>query len=434
MLKKLLVLILIANSISFAQSINDSSKVYNFHFQQTIIVQGHPSFPAAYSGVNSVNSGNETATSITSTLFFGLRLSRNAEIYFNPELAGGKGISGTVGIAGFPNGEVYRVSNPEPTFSIARLFLRKTFCLGGGSENLEDSPNQMASICDSKRIVITLGKFSLTDIFDDNSYSHDPRSQFLNWALWSSVAWDYPADTKGYTYSIAAEYIQPEFALRAAIAMVPKKANGLEMDTHIKDAFGVVIEFEKSFLLLNRKGISRFLIFQNRARMGSYNEVIDNPIYNLDITKSDEHGRTKTGFAINNEYSLAENIGTFLKYSWNDGKNETWAFTEVDRALSFGVILDSLKLIKNDDNIGLACDINGLSEDHLQYISKGGYGFIIGDGKLNYGMEIIIEVYWKTHLFKYLYLTSDYQFVLNPAYNRDRGPVHLLAIRVHLEF
>jgi high affinity Mn2+ porin len=365
--------------------------------------------------------------------FFGVKVFNGMEIYLNPELSGGTGLSGTTGIAGFPNGEIYRVSNPEPTFAIARFFLRQSFGLGGASENLDDSQNQLSSVCDSKKLIITLGKFSLSDIFDDNSYSHDPRSQFINWALMSSVAWDYPADTKGYTYSVALEYIQSEFALRGAIAMVPKQANGMELDTDIKNAFGLVLELEKSFFVNDRKGITRILFFQNRARMGIYQDAINNPIYNLDITKTDQYGRTKTGFAVNNEYSLTDNIGTFLKYSWNDGKNETWAFTEVDRALSLGFLFNHLKMIKKDDEIGLACAVNGLSDDHKEYLSKGGYGFIIGDGALNYGYESIFELYYKTTLFEHLSITPDYQFVINPAYNKDRGPVNIFSLRAHIE-
>jgi len=417
----------------FSQIDSSKTQQFNFHFQQTTIYQYHPSFPALYRGKNSLSSDAENATSLTSTFFCGLKIFNGTEIYLNPELSGGQGLSGSTGMAGFPNGEVYRVSNPQPTFSLARFFIKKSFGLGGSSEKLDDSPNQLSSECDAKRLVITLGKFSLSDIFDDNSYSHDPRSQFFNWALMSSVAWDYPADTKGYTYSVAIEYIQSEFALRGAIAMVPKQANGIEMDTDIKNAFGIVLELEKSFLINDRKGITRILFYQNRARMGNYQDAINNPIYNLDITKTDQYGRTKTGFAVNNEYSLTDNIGTFLKYSWNDGKTETWAFTEIDRALSLGFSFNHLKMIKNDDEIGLAYAINGLSDDHKEYLSKGGYGFIIGDGELNYGLESIFELYFKTVLFEHLSITPDYQFVINPAYNKDRGPVNIFSLRAHYE-
>jgi high affinity Mn2+ porin len=207
----------------------------------------------------------------------------------------------------------------------------------------------------------------------------------------------------------------------------------MELDTDIKNAFGLVLELEKSFFVNDRKGITRILFFQNRARMGIYQDAINNPIYNLDITKTDQYGRTKTGFAVNNEYSLTDNIGTFLKYSWNDGKNETWAFTEVDRALSLGFLFNHLKMIKKDDEIGLACAVNGLSDDHKEYLSKGGYGFIIGDGALNYGYESIFELYYKTTLFEHLSITPDYQFVINPAYNKDRGPVNIFSLRAHIE-
>ena len=429
----LLITLIHANNL-FGQVDTIKSESLNFHFQQTIIVQEHPSFNSPYIGKNSLNPNESSATSLTSTFFLGFRIFNGAEIYFNPELAGGMGLSSTTGAAGFPNGEIYRVSNPEPVFSIARFFLRATINLSSESEKLEDGQNQISGLVNTHRLVFTLGKFSLCDIFDNNNYAHDARNQFMNWSLMASAAWDYPADVKGYTYAFSAEYIVPGFAVRSAIAMVSTVANGPDMDTDIKNNYGLVLELEKSFLFAGRKGITRIILFQNKANMGNYNDVINNPGYNMDITNSRLPGRTKTGFVINNEYSLNDNLGIFLKYSWNDGKTETWEFTEIDHSLSFGLVAANVKLFNKPGEFGFACAINGLSDDHRDYLAKGVYGFIIGDSKLNYGLETIFEVYYKVTIFNLVSLTPDYQFIINPAYNIDRGPVNIFSLRTHVEF
>jgi high affinity Mn2+ porin len=433
-MKKLSILIIIIYyGVNSAQEKDTLNRNYSYHFQQTIVDQMHGSFNSLYSGLNSLNHSSESALSITSTLFLGWMAPAGIELYFNPELSGGSGLSSTRGVAGFPNGEVYRVDDPQPKVTIARFFIRKVFDLRGNDILIDDGPNQLFSRYASHRLALTLGKFSLSDLFDDNSYSHDARSQFLNWSLMSSAAWDYPADTKGYTYGLALEYIRPEFTLRGAAVMVSREVNGIEMDTNIKDAFGIVIELEKPFILFENGGKIRFLLFQNHARMGSYSEVLNDPGLNMDINLTRIYGRTKTGFAVNTEYSLGEKDGAFLKFSWNDGKNESWMFTEVDRSLAGGIQFQKLNLLNRSDEAGLALVLNGLSDVHERFLMNGGYGFIIGDGKLNYGLESIIELYFKTIIYNNVSITPDYQFVLNPGYNKDRGPVHLFALRVHIE-
>ena len=432
-MKKLLFLLFINYSPSLAQEKDTLNQNRSYHFQQTIIYQAHGSFNSPYSGLNSLNSSSESALSVTSTLFLGYKAPAGIEVYFNPELSGGAGVSSTRGLAGFPNGEVYRVDDPMPKVSVARLFIKKIFDLSGDEVNMDDGPNQLSSIHKSERLVLTIGKFGLSDLFDNNSYSHDARSQFLNWSLMSSSAWDYPADTKGYTYGFALEYMQPGYTLRGTAVMVAKEANGMEMDTRIRDAHGLAVEFEKLFSLYGKYGKIRLLLFQNSAQMGNYSEAVNNYSYNMDITKTRIYGRTKTGFAINTEYAFAENSGTFLKLSWNDGKNETWMYTEVDRSLAAGILLSKLDILNGNDEAGLAFAFNGLSDDHKRYLMNGGYGFIIGDGKLNYGLESIFELYFKSIFFNNISITPDYQFILNPAYNNDRGPVHLFALRAHIE-
>jgi high affinity Mn2+ porin len=256
-------IILLSSSFLYPQGTDSILQKINYHFQETVITQYHPSFRAKYSGLNSLNSEKEAATSLTSTVFIGLNILKGTDIYFNPELSGGTGLSGTTGIAGYPNGEVYRIGNPSPGIIVGRLFLRKTIGLGGPDEKIDDDLNQLTSYVNRKRITFTLGKFSLSDIFDCNAYSHDPRTQFMNWALMSSAAWDYPADTKGYTYALAIEYNHPDFALRGSFASVVKDANGLVFDTNLKNAFGVVIEFEKNLMLTT--GMEQYEFYFSRT-------------------------------------------------------------------------------------------------------------------------------------------------------------------------
>ncbi len=423
-----------AANIMYGQN-QDSSSKFNFHFQQTIITQEHPAFRADYSGENSLNNFAEAATSFTSTFYFGLRLSNNLGVYFDPEISGGNGISGAIGLAGFSNGETFRVSSTNPVMYPARIFLRYVINLNEAElDTLNNQPNQLYGIESKENITIILGKFGIADYFDNNEYSNDPRSQFLNWSLMNSGAWDYPADTRGYTWGLRIKYSNPDFALQFAAVMEPLRANGLRMDPNINKAFGLALELDKNYSLVNAPGIARLLFFYNRARMGSYSEVINNPALQMDITKSRKYGRDKLGCAFNFSQQINKNAGGFIRLSWNDGKNETWAFTEIDRSAAIGFTDNEVIMNKISSDLGIAFVINGISSLHSEYLSKGGHGFMIGDGKLNYSPENIFEAYLKLKIGRYLELTPDYQFVINPAYNKDRGPVNIFALRGHTEF
>jgi high affinity Mn2+ porin len=229
-------------------------------------------------------------------------------------------------------------------------------------------------------------------------------------------------------------YNNPFWTVKIAGIMEPKTANGLNLDAHLNKAFGLAFETDKNYSLSGMQGTARFLIFLNKARMGNYQEALNNPLYNLDITQTEVYSSTKYGLALNLSQKFSNTIGGFLRLSWNDGKNETWAFTEIDHALSCGVVIDHLIKGRNDDQFGIALAINGISQDHRNYIAAGGLGFMIGDGKLNYGNEIIVESFYKLQFASYISISPDYQFVINPAYNKDRGPVHIFGIRVHTEF
>ncbi len=420
-----------------SQSEKDTSQPKNWtlHFQQTVIGQYHPPFASPYSGLNSQPSVTPTAVSITSTLFIGTRLWQGGELYLNPELSGGKGIGKTLGIAGFPNGETYRIGDAQPVVALVRLFFRQTFDLNAkGTEKKEDGVNQLSGNVPDKRLVFTAGRFSVTDIFDANAYSHDARAQFMNWALMSAGAWDYPADTKGYTWGAVAELFEPGWSLKAGITMVPLYANGAAFDDNVTKANSVSAEYDHNIHIHNRPGVVRLIGFYTNAHMGNYQMATYDSIYHHDITETRAYGRTKQGFVINAEQEISDNAGLFARVSYNDGKNETWAFTEIDQSLAAGISIKGTKWKRPDDVFGAAVVFNGLSKDHEAYLAAGGYGFLIGDGAINYGYESILETYYNFRWGKYLFLSPDYQFVLNPGYNRDRGPVNLFALRAHVEF
>jgi len=406
---------------------------WDIHFQATVVSQWHPGFSVKYSGPNSISARPEFRTSLTSTLFAGARLWHGAEFYVHPELVAGNGFSHTTGVAGFPNGEIYRVSESIPTVFLARLFLRQTFDLGGEHEKIESDQNQLAGTYDNRRITLTLGKFSLTDLFDDNVYSHDPRTQFLNWSIIDNGAWDYAADTRGYTWGIAIEYQQPQWALRLATVMVPLQANKESLDFALSRAHGDNAEFDYRYAVQEHPGKTTLSAYANHAHMGSYRETIDTPAFGMNITLSRKY-RVKYGFGLNIEQELSRDVGVFLRLGWNDGRTETWAFTEIDRTASFGISLKGALWKRPEDTAGIAVAINGLSGDHADYLKAGGVGFIIGDGRLTYAPEQIVETYYLWMLLRRVGITADTQFINHPAYNADRGPVYVAGVRLHYEF
>jgi len=407
----------------------------NFHFQLTTATQHKFEIAAPYSGTNSLTKESETATTLTATIFFGLRLWKNASFYINPEVAGGSGISGAHGIGDFTNGEAFRVGDPSPQIYLARGFLRQTIDFSDDYDETGEGPNQIYNRRSKKHLTFIAGKFGIADFFDNNGYCHDPRSQFFNWGLMSNGGWDYPANVRGYTWGVIVEYGSPAFNIRAASVMVPKEANGNEMDTNIGKANSSAIELEVPFKILKRSGVIRGLLFYTNAHMGNYDlAVMENPTQ-PDITTTRAYGRNKYGFGLNLEQEIADNVGLFARASWNDGKNETWAFTEIDRSMSLGLLISGNAWRRSQDRFGIATVISELSIHHRNYLAAGGLGFILGDGALRYGKEWVTEVFYRINLFyDGFFLTPNYQFVTNPGYNRDRGPANVIGIRAHVEF
>ncbi|GAC1588506.1 MAG: hypothetical protein NVS3B25_05200 [Hymenobacter sp.] len=301
----------------------------------------------------------------------------------------------------------------------------------------EDDLNQLGGTRPARYLSVTAGKISIADYFDQNSYSHDPRTQFFNWSLMSAGAWDYPANTRGYTVGAVVEYITPDFALRAASTLVPTYANGPILNYHYTQAHAETVELTKTYKLQGRAGTVRLLGFRNVANMGRYAQALSEPMGpRPDVIGTRAEGRTKVGFVVNAEQEVSKTVGLFGRFSYDDGKNETWAFTEIDQSASLGAVSTGARWHRPDDRLGVAVVVNGISLEHRAYLAAGGYGFILGDGALNYGLESIGEVYYNIALPKYhASISPDYQLVVNPGYNRDRsGPVHVVAVRLHVEF
>jgi len=441
----ILLLYLFETSFVSAQTNIDSSEKINStaHFQLTVISQSHLSFKSPYSGENSLsNNAQLGATSITSTLFFGEKLWKGSSFYFDPEISGGEGLSGSLGAAGALNGETYRVGNPAPSIFIALAYFQQEFPLSNSYENIDDDINQIKGKVATERISISAGKFAISDFFDDNEYSHDPRTQFLNWSLMSNGAWDYPANTRGYTYGIVAEYFNKNCALRISSVTVPAIANSPKMEYNIPNAHSEAVEIERKIFLNKRPGTLRILFSQMFSRAPSYLEGIkaiqNNDSYLLDVISGNAEGKNFGGkkyvIGFSGDQQLSNSIGIFMRVGWNDGRDVTWAFTEIDQTVSAGLSIKGIQWKRPNDVFGIASVINGISSDHRDFLKDGGYGFIIGDGKLNYGHEEILEAYYNTLITHFFSLTFDYQFVKHPGYNKDRGPVNGFAIRGHVFF
>ncbi|CAN5525292.1 hypothetical protein BH10BAC6_BH10BAC6_11080 [soil metagenome] len=390
------------------------------HFQMTTVTQYHPAFRASYSGANSMSDSSEAATSLTTTFFFTWHLSSNILLRFDPELAGGAGLSRALGAAGFPNGETFRVGDPTPQAYVARLYAQFL---------LQPSAND--------ELRITAGKFSLSDFFDNNTYSHDPRGQFLNWSFMSNGAWDYAANTRGYTMGLVLDYTRGAFGARISTTLVPATANGPELEWDLSRGHSETVELQYQYDDDETPGTLRILGYLTHANMGSYVQAVAEaqPGTAPSVVSTRQVGRTKVGVGVNLEQGLNSWLGLFARAGWNDGANETWAFTEIDRTATIGLLANGVHWGRKQDYVGVAVAVNGISEAHRTYLARGGLGFMVGDGALTYADEIMSEVYYRIHMHdQNFWVTPTYQLLMQPGYNADRGPVHVLSIRVHVEF
>ena len=410
---------------------------WNAKFQATYVWQGKRPFSAAYSGRNSLTVDDEDSYSFTATAALGFRPWKGGELYVNPEAAQGVPLSGLTGLGGFTNGEIARTAGPTLKLYRARLFLRQTWGMGGEQQVVESDANQLAGVVDQRRWVLTAGNLSVIDIFDDNAYNHDPRTQFLNWSLFTHGAYDFAADARGYSWGVALEWYRDAWAVRAGRFIQPRQPNQQQLDRDIFQHYGDQIELEHAHVIGDQPGKLRVLLFRNRAKMSRFQDALDFAAQTggtPDINAVRTGEQSKHGFGLNVEQAVSSDIGLFARASWADGRTETYAFTEIDRSLSGGVLIKGSAWKRGQDNVGIAVACNGLSQVRRNYLAAGGFGFFIGDGRLNYRPEAILEVFYNARLAKAAWVTLDWQHILNPAYNADRGPVDVASVRLHTEF
>ena len=408
---------------------------WNIHGQFTNVTQWHPSFHAPYSGTNSLTPETNNKETADITLYLGVRLWKGAELYANPEVDQGFGLNNTVGLAGFSSAEAYKVGNNTPYRKLPRLFLRQVIDLGGEQQAVESGPNQLAGSHSANNLTITVGKFSVVDIFDTNTYAHDPRGDFLNWSVVDAGAFDYAADAWGYTHGLAVEWTQSWWTLRGGLFALSNVPNSITIDTTWKQ-YQWVGEFEARQNWFGRPGKVKLLAFASRGKMGGYGDAV-NLAQQTGTTPDTGLVRRlawRPGIAVNLEQEVTDDVGVFASASMNDGSKETFEFTDINQSVSAGLSLKGTRWGRPNDTFGAAVVVNGLSGAARQYFAAGGMGVLIGDGALNYGTERIAELYYNWAVVKHLTLGLNYQYVVHPAYNRDRGPVSIVGARIHAEF
>jgi high affinity Mn2+ porin len=414
-------------------TVTTNEQVWNWHVVNTDVADWHPGFPALYSGPNSLKNTSQAQETVALDLLAGVRLWRGAEFHVDGLMWQGFGFNNTLGAEGFPNGEAVRVGTTVPNVVFSRVFIRQTIGLGGDEEAVPDDPLHLAGKQDVSRITLTAGKLTPKDFFDNNTYANDPGTQFLNWAFMANEAWDFPADSIGFTTGAAVEWNEPKWTLRYGFFQMPKVSNGLAQDEDYLEAWGMAAELERRWAINEHPGAMRFLGYLNRAHMGNYAETVDNPALGENIALTAAY-RYKYGFGLNMEQELTTGVGAFLRLGWSDGRNEAWVFSDVDHTASLGLSIKGGFWHRPDDTVGLAGAVNGISDSHRDFLAAGGTGILAGDGALNYGLEQIMEAYYDIRIWKTIHTTLDYQFIANPAFNQDRGPVSVISARLHWDF
>lgn len=408
---------------------------FAIHGQFTYVEQETDSFTAPYSGTNSLSpdQGRETTDA---TLFLGARLWRGAEIWINPELDQGFGLHDTLGVAGFPSGEAYKIGKNQPYFRLPRLFIRAAVDLAGDRETIEPNANQLGGERSVNRWVFTVGKLSVTDIFDSNQYAHDPRADFLNWAAVDAGSFDYAADAWGYTVGAAAEWYQGAWTMRMGVFDLSNVPNSVHLDPGFHE-FQMVAELEKRHTILNRPGKVMVTLFDSRGRMGlldSAVELAEATGQPVDIAAVRQY-RGRLGASLNLEQQLTNDLGLFARVGKAAGNVEAYEFSDIDRSVAAGLSLKGSLWHRAHDTVGVAGIDNGISAARERFLAAGGLGILVGDGQLPHpGPEEIIETYYEATLSPPIQLTLDYQWIDHPAYNLDRGPVSVFAVRFHAQF
>lgn len=412
-----------------------ATQTWAIYGQATFTDQYHPAFRSTYRGPNSLDPGSRGNETVDVTLFTGVSPWDGGEVWANMEMDQGYGLSNTYGIAAFPSAEAYKIGRAQPYGRLQRLFFRQSFDLGGDEQLIDGAANQFAGQQTSDHVTITAGKFSVTDIFDNNSYAHDPRGDFLNWAIVDAGAFDYAADAWAYTYGGAIEWTMDLWTLRGGLFDMSRIPNSTELETGFGQ-FELVSELERRISLFGRDGKIKVLAYVNRAHMGAYDDAIA-LARATDTTPSVtlvRHYRSRPGASLNIEQGLTDDLGVFLRASESDGSKESYEFTDIDESLSSGLSLKGRSWDRKDDTLGVGFEVGGISKDFQAYLAAGGLGILIGDGKLtHYANEAVLETYYDAQIMKGIEVTLDYQFVANPGFNADRGPVSVFGLRLHGE-
>jgi len=414
--------------------------------QANVIFQGNLPFHAAYQGVNSFQNAAEYKTSELGTLYTAFRPTRSirysTDLIFDMEAAEGRGLSEALGLAGFTNLDVVRNPNLGMAPYIARYEIHQVFGLTKETVSQEPGFFAVAPSVPVRRIEFRVGKMTLPDFFDVNGPGSDSHLQFMNWTVDNNGAWDYAADTRGYTVGGMAEYDDRIWSIRYGLFAMPTVANGIDMDWAFSRAHAQNGEFElRHSFVPQRKGTERILFYANRAHMGTYREAVDAFLYGADkslpapnILLHEHFGALKYGFGLNAEQELTENLRVFGRFGWNEGQHESYVYTEVDQTVEAGADYAGGRWHRPADKIGLAVVSNAIKRDHQNYLRLGGLGFLLGDGNLNYGRENIVESYYTMHAWRGMFYAVDVQHINNPGYNRDRGPVWVGSVRAHIDF
>lgn len=409
---------------------------FALHAQSTFVMQANAPFRSAFEGPNSLNKKGQAKETFDLTLYAGVRPWSGAEIWVNPEIDQGFGLSNTLGVAGFPSGEAYKVGKSSPYGKMQRWFLRQTIDLGGESERDDADLNQLSGRHTTNRLVLTIGKFSVVDVFDTNEQAHDPRHDFLNWAVIDAATFDYAANAWGYTYGASAELYLGNWAFRGGLFDLSEVPNSIPLDPHLAQ-YEVNGEIEERHSIAGRPGKFKITVFLNHGRMGRFADAISlsDATGQLPDTAAVRRMRNRAGISFNLEQQLSKAASMFLKGGVADGNIEPYEFIDVDRSITGGLTLKGIGWGRNEDMIGIAAVNNVISPVHQHYLDAGGLGILVGDGKLpRPGSEQIVETYYAFAVSKALRLTLDYQFIRHPAYNRDRGPVSVGALRAHAQF
>ncbi len=410
--------------------------------QVNIILQGHLAFPARYSGKNSLTNWAQSATTHVMTLYTGYYLTHTTEVFADMEDATGNGIGNANGLAGYSNLDSVRLVQGMALSKapyLARLMLRQVIPLDSARQDEERDELHLATSVPTRRLEFRVGKFDLADFIDVNSWGSDSHLQFLNWVVDNNGAWDYAANTRGYTDGAMVEYDDGGYTIRFAEALMPKIANGIYLDADLARSRAANLELEASGnRIAHRAGAVRVLAYLNQGHMGSYRQAVDEFLNHAtptpDIIATREYGRYRYGFGLNFEQSVTRDAGVFGRAGWSDGHNEAFCYTEDDRTAEVGVFSIGRLWHRPTDRAGAAFVVNGIVPAHQQYLALGGLGFLLGDGALTYGHEKDFEAFYTAHLWRGFFVSYDFQYIADPGYNQVRGPVAISAARFHTDF